>query len=1568
MKYKSYKIIILAVLVIGFLFMSRAFVSAVALDFRAESNPTLTSGPIYAGSSASFKAQIGGTYSTASLVPSFWRLAWTTNSADYNNTPQPGNSWTITQYSSSPSTSNLDSSVASSRYIYSSPIPFSQPNSSGYRYLIMGCVNGTSPVNPYSNANGPDYTSYVGPMNGVTNGETNTLDNCTFWTSLNVNAGCTNGANNPPSCNACTAPLTWDGNNCTLPVMSGTLTPANSTCTIASGASKCSRVLTWTTANPVGTSAVTNGSGATPNPSASSNNTFQTFFIPYNNGTPITFYLYNNAVNLATATVTPVCVNGTAWDGSKCQTIPTPVNGVCGATHYVCTVGTSASNVSSTYAWNWTCNGSGGGLDAFCKENKPAMSGTLTPATSSCTIALGASTCIKLLTWTTTNPVGTSAVTNGNGATPNPSPSANNSSKTFTIPYGSGAGTTFYLYNNAVNLATANVTPSCATGSTWNGSICISNTCDNGASNYPTCTNCPASQVLNNATATCVPPLSISLGSTNYSATLPNHTISGIYTLTNGTSSNTTCRLLDGSGTPLTTYAPCTGSISVVAPSSAGSYGYSIQAFKASTGETKVSNAFTVNIIIPFATPPAPVITISANPAVITSGGTSTISWSALNVTQGCTASGAWSGAQQEIGTIGTGALTTGTYTYTLTCTGGLGRSGSGSATVTVNPVVVTSCTNGTNNPPACNICTGAFSWNGSTCVANPVIGTFSSTLNTGNLPGSFSEIISNLSKNTTYYFRAVAQNSQGTSNGQTLSFTTLDTPPALVLPSVTTESATAVANTSATFNGNVDPNGTTDTTRYFEWGTSALSLSNQTTHTSQGPTLGTFSDTVSSFAKDTTYYFRAVATNSNGTVYGQVSSFKTTNVIDLEIPLAPVVTISASPKTVVVDGTSVITYTVKNVTQGCVKTGDWSGATEGSGTYTTDALPAGLYTYTLTCTGGLGITGSGSVAVTSREKVPNVLAPTVTTSSVGSITKTEAALSGYLNPNGLTDMVRYFEWGTSASSLSNQTTHYNHGATADGFSENISGLTSNTPYYFRAVAENSSGTIYGTVLPFITDSDVVDLQNPPAPVVAIAASPTLVAAGDTSEITWTTANVTQGCVSSGGWSGTRADSGTHTTIPLSSGEHTFTLTCTGGQNRTGSASVLVTAESLVGPGGTGGGGSGGGNGGSDTNSGGGGFGTGGSASGGAGSTGTSGGTGGGNTITEAIGNTLSEILAPVITPEVKKIITTTRKNIAEYSDTPAGAVTTTTVTALGAGGGSAIALVSAGGTVTSLADIPLLALRLWSMLLVSLGLRKKRAPWGTVYDSVTKQPLDPVYVILNDQAGKEIKTAITDLDGRFGFLVPPGSYQITTKKTNYQAPSTKLAGKNSDELYDNLYFGGEVVLGEDAVITKNIPMDPLAFDWNEFAKRDKKLMTFYSKNTRILSIVLNALFYVGLLSVIILFIAKPDKLNLAILIVYGILLVLHLLGFKPKTFGTIIDTATKEPLSFAVVRVFRKGFPQELFHRVADKYGHYYCLLAKGEYYVTIDKKNVDESYTTIFTSELINAKKGIINENFTV
>ena len=85
-----------------------------------------------------------------------------------------------------------------------------------------------------------------------------------------------------------------------------------------------------------------------------------------------------------------------------------------------------------------------------------------------------------------------------------------------------------------------------------------------------------------------------------------------------------------------------------------------------------------------------------------------------------------------------------------------------------------------------------------------------------------------------------------------------------------------------------------------------------------------------------------------------------------------------------------------------------------------------------------------------------------------------------------------------------------------------------------------------------------VNASAPVSPVqVSLDASPTSVASGGSSALTWSTTNATA-CTASGGWSGARATAGSASTGALTAATNTFTLTCTGAGG-TGSDSAVVT-------------------------------------------------------------------------------------------------------------------------------------------------------------------------------------------------------------------------------------------------------------------------------------------------------------------------------------------------------------------------------------------------------------------------
>ncbi len=281
-----------------------------------------------------------------------------------------------------------------------------------------------------------------------------------------------------------------------------------------------------------------------------------------------------------------------------------------------------------------------------------------------------------------------------------------------------------------------------------------------------------------------------------------------------------------------------------------------------------------------------------------------------------------------------------------------------------------------------------------------------------------------------------------------------------------------------------------------------------------------------------------------------------------------------------------------------------------------------------------------------------------------------------------------------------------------------------------------------------------------------------------------------------------------------------------------------------------------------------------------------------------------------------------------------------------------------------------LIPLRLWTLILYSLGIKKRERPWGVVYDSVTKQPVDPAYVVLKDLEGNTVVSAITDIDGRFGFLAEPGKYTMAATKSNYLFPSKKMQGKTKDDVYENLYYGEEFeVKARGEAIIKNIPVDAFRFDWNEFIKKEKNLTGFYSRWDSMTRKLTEVLFVLGFALAAVAYAVAPFPYNTIVLVFYLVVLVLRLLGIKPTPFGHVMEKVSGKPLSFAVIKIMLPGINREISHKVTDRYGRYYCLVPKGKYILKIEKKQDDQSYAPVYVSEVIDASKnGIIKKTFEV
>lgn len=201
--------------------------------------------------------------------------------------------------------------------------------------------------------------------------------------------------------------------------------------------------------------------------------------------------------------------------------------------------------------------------------------------------------------------------------------------------------------------------------------------------------------------------------------------------------------------------------------------------------------------------------------------------------------------------------------------------------------------------------------------------------------------------------------------------------------PSATTNGASSVTNSTATLNGQVNPNGY-ETMAYLEWGaTTNYGSSTPIKVIGNGTSSVSISQAISGLAPNATYHYRIVARNSGNTTFGTDNTFTTA---------------------------------------------------------------------TTSTSGDVGINFPISL-------------PVVITSEAGNVTKSSAQLSGTVTPGG-SEAVAYFDWGKTSSY--GEITPLQSNANGP-LAANLSGLSLQTTYHYRAAAFNADGLTVGEEVSFTT-------------------------------------------------------------------------------------------------------------------------------------------------------------------------------------------------------------------------------------------------------------------------------------------------------------------------------------------------------------------------------------------------------------------------------------------------------------------------------------------------------------------
>jgi uncharacterized protein (TIGR02145 family) len=328
---------------------------------------------------------------------------------------------------------------------------------------------------------------------------------------------------------------------------------------------------------------------------------------------------------------------------------------------------------------------------------------------------------------------------------------------------------------------------------------------------------------------------------------------------------------------------------------------------------------------------------------------------------------------------------------------------------------------------------------------------------------GSFASTITGLTPNTLYYVRAYATNSEGTSYGNELSFTTAQ----VVGATLTTTAITAITATTATSGGNITADGgAAVTARGVCWATTA-SPTTSNSKTTDGSGSGTFTSSITGLTAGTAYHVRAYATNSFGTAYGNDVPFTTSAVMPTVTTTAP----TAKTQTTATLGGNVTANGGAAVSARGVAYGTSASPTI-AGSHTSDGTGDGVFTSNLTgltpgtlyyarayATNSVGTAYGSEVQFTTDP----ILLATVTTATPASVTNNSAVAGGEVTADGGgTVTERGVCWGT-ATGPTIAGSHVPSGSGTGTFTANLTSLPEATTIYIRAYATNSAGTAYGS-------------------------------------------------------------------------------------------------------------------------------------------------------------------------------------------------------------------------------------------------------------------------------------------------------------------------------------------------------------------------------------------------------------------------------------------------------------------------------------------------------------------------
>lgn len=247
------------------------------------------------------------------------------------------------------------------------------------------------------------------------------------------------------------------------------------------------------------------------------------------------------------------------------------------------------------------------------------------------------------------------------------------------------------------------------------------------------------------------------------------------------------------------------------------------------------------------------------------------------------------------------------------------------------------------------------------------------------------------------------------------------------------------------------------------------------------------------------------------------------------------------------------------------------------------------------------------------------------------------------------------------------------------------------------------------------------------------------------------------------------------------------------------------------------------------------------------------------------------------------------------------------------------------------------------ALLAEALGIKRKPKPWGVVFDSLSGKPIDLAVTRLFDSESKRlVATRVTDLSGKFGFSVDPGTYMVSVTKPGYIFPITRnsLSYLSREQTY---YVGAPIKIEKKMEnLSLSIPIEPVRTQMSFYSKMrilSRDLSEWISSFSLYIFVPILAL---GIITSAISAYVLAETKNYILMDSYFIMAGFYIIqrSRSQRRHGTVLaptgDHKKLKRLANALIYVYDAEFETLRGEIPTDNNGRYTLFVPKGKYYLT--------------------------------